>query len=182
MEIIPIYPPHIYSIQYEGADENEFDRLFSLWNDMNYLTDFMNQNREYLQDPTWRRMSEPENAALQVLNEATDLEDLFDELNENTSNNEVPDFDSHFKYLEGKYKCEIVRPPMKSYGTGRPSLLRIYAIKLQPNLFIITRGGIKLARTIQDSPDLRDHVLQNIEKVRQYLRTHGIVDSNDLEY
>ena len=64
---------------------------------------------------------------------------------------------------------------MKSYGTGRPSFLRMYAIKLKNNLYVITGGGIKLADTIQDSPDL-----QNIDKVRAWLIQNGIIDEQDL--
>lgn len=69
---------------------------------------------------------------------------------------------------------------MKSYGIVRPSLLRMYAIKLDPNSYLITGGGIKLGDTIQNSPDLKDHVLQNIDKVKTWLKQNGISDSNDL--
>ena len=69
---------------------------------------------------------------------------------------------------------------MKSYGTGRPSFLRMYAIKLKSNLYVITGGGIKLADKIQDSPDLQKHVLQNIDKVRTWLIQNGIIDAQDL--
>jgi hypothetical protein len=70
---------------------------------------------------------------------------------------------------------------MKSYGTFRPSLLRIYAIKMEANTYLITGGGIKLADTIQNSPDLKDHILQDIDLVRDYLKRNGIMDSDDIE-
>ena len=70
--------------------------------------------------------------------------------------------------------------PMKSYGLGIPSLLRIYAIKIAANVYVITGGGIKLARTIQDSPGLKDSVIQGIDKVRSFLRSEAIIDANDL--
>ncbi len=117
----------------------------------------------------------------QVLQEARDLEDLFYELYDNTINGQENNFDSHFHYLEGKYKYEFERPPMKSYGTNRPSLLRLYAIKMGTNTYLITGGGIKLAEKIQDSPDLKNHVLSNIDRVRQFLKTNGIIDSDDME-
>ena len=80
-----------------------------------------------------------------------------------------------------KYKYEIKLVPTKSYGTGNPSFLRIYAIKMGKNTYLITGGGIKLADTIQNSPDLKDHVLQNIDRVRKFLIENGIWDSDDLE-
>lgn len=70
---------------------------------------------------------------------------------------------------------------MKSYGPNSPSLLRMYAIKMEDNVYLITGGGIKLADTIQNSPGLKDHVLQNIDRVKRYLKEEGIIDSEDME-
>lgn len=68
-----------------------------------------------------------------------------------------------------------------NYGTIKPSLLRMYAIKMSANVYLITGGGIKLADTIQNSPGLKDRVLQDIDKVRTFLKENGIWDSDDLE-
>ncbi len=38
-----------------------------------------------------------------------------------------------------------------------------------------------MADTIQNSPDLKEHVLNNIDKVRQFLKANGIMDSDDME-
>lgn len=182
MEIVQIYKePYIFSIKYDDEDENEFDRLFDQWNDMGYVAQFFDLYQDYLKTPFWQNALQPEEAARQVIQEAADLEDLFDELYQNTLNGEEADFDSHFCFLDGKYKCEFDRPPMKSYGTRRPSFLRIYAIKMQDNTYLITGGGIKLAEKIQDSPELKDHVLSNIDKVRKFLIENGIMDSDDLK-
>jgi hypothetical protein len=183
LEIIAIdrFKPYIYSIQYDDVEESEFERLFQQWNDMGYVMRFFDTYQEFLKSPIWQNISEPEDAARQVLQEAIDLEDLFDELYDNTVKGEAKDFDSHFHYLEGKYKYELERPPMKSYGTERPSLLRIYAIKMGVNTYLITGGGIKLADSIQNSPELKDHVLKNIDRVREFLKANGIIDSDDME-
>ena len=181
LEIESIYPSYLYSIKYDRWDENEFDRLFLLWNDVDAVAQFMEDNSNFLKNDFWRDKIEPEDAARQVRNEAESLEIRFDELNENTSIGQKPDFDTHFQYLEGKYKYVLEWQPMKSYGTFRPSLLRIYAIKMEANTYLITGGGIKLADTIQNSPDLKDHILQDIDLVRDYLKRNGIMDSDDIE-
>ena len=49
------------------------------------------------------------------------------------------------------------------------------------NTYLITGGGIKLAEKIQDSPDLKNHVLSNIDRVRQFLKANGIIDNDDME-
>jgi hypothetical protein len=181
LEIVSIYPPYIYSVRYDRWDENEFDRLFQLWNDVGAVAQFIRDNSHWLKTPFWLDKIEPEDATRQVLDEAESLETLFDVLNENTSKGQKPDFDSHFQYLDGKYKFVLEWQPMKSYGTSRPSLLRIYAIKMAANTYLITGGGIKLADTIQNSPDLKDHIIQDIDVVRTYLKENGIMDSDDME-
>ena len=181
MRVIDIYPPYIYSIHYDDEDECEFYRLFDLWNDVGYLVNFMMNNKAYLQSPIWRRIPEPEDAARQVLTEAADLEDYFKILNNNVTEGNKPDFDSYFRILNGrKYEYEFQYTPMKAYGLAHPSLLRLYAIKLQDNLYVITGGGIKLADSIQNSPDLREHVLQNIDRVLEFLKFYNIIDTDDL--
>lgn len=181
MDIVTIYEGHLYSIQYDEKDENEFDRLFDEWNDVEAVLQFMVQHKAFLKNKIWSRVVELEDAARQVLNEAEYLENRFDELNENTIKGKIPDFDSHFKYLDGPvYYSEWKQTPMKSYGNGRPSFLRIYAIKLEPNVYVVTGGGIKLADSIQNSPDLQDHVFCNIKMVRDWLKRCGITDHNDI--
>lgn len=179
MEIEEIYKPYIYSIKYNGQELSEFDRLFDAWNDITEVVEFMQAHQAYLNDPVWCEQYTPTSAARKVRDEAIELEDLFYNLCKNTDQGKTPDFDSHFKFLGGKYQVyEYI--PMKSYGTGRPSFLRMYAIKLKNNLYVITGGGIKLADTIQDSPDLQNHVIQNIDKVRAWLIQNGIMDEQDL--
>ena len=179
MEIEEIYKPNIYSIKYNGQELCEFDRLFDAWNDITEVVEFMQAHQAYLNNPVWGEQYTPISAARKVRDEAIELEDLFYNLCKNTDQGKTPDFDSYFKFLGGKYHVyEYI--PMKSYGTGRPSFLRIYAIKLKNNLYVITGGGIKLADTIQDSPDLQNHVIQNIDKVRAWLIQNGIMDEQDL--
>lgn len=93
---------------------------------------------------------------------------------------EKPSFDEYFHFLDGKYKCLWTLEPMKSYGTNRPSLLRLYAIKLGPNCYLIVYGGIKLGDTIQNSPVLKDKVFNKIDNVLNYLEANGIEDSADI--
>lgn len=181
MEIIALFEPYIYSIRYDGQEQNEFDRLMSEWNDISQLLTFLENNRESLRANVWKEIDEPFKAARQVLDEAAALEELFERLYEHTQEGKTPDFDSHFQYLDGKYKYEIKYQPMKSYGQGTPSLLRIYAIKMDDNIYLITGGGVKLGSSIQNSPGLKDHVLQNIDNVRAWLRQNGIIDGDDLK-
>ena len=180
MEIIAIFEPYIYSIKYEGKTENEFDRLLAEWNDVESVTNFLEENRSFLKTEIWKAVPNPESAAHQVMDEAAALEMLFNELAQLTVQGKEPDFDSQFKFLDGKYKFEMEYVPMKSYGTQNPSLIRLYAIKMAPNTYLITGGGIKLADTIQNSPGLKEYVIQDIDRVRTWLKMNGILDAEDM--
>lgn len=179
MEIEEIYPPYIYSIKYDGEDANEFERLFEDWRDMDGVIGFFEKNKDYLKSKAWSAVCEPEAAAYQVFEEADDLEILFRELYFNAKEESKPDFDSHFKFLDGKYKFEFEYVPMKSYGTESPSFIRLYAIKMGTNRYIIIGGGIKLCKTIQESPYLKDRIIQDIDKVRSWLRCNGIYEEDE---
>ena len=82
--------------------------------------------------------------------------------------------------ISGKYKCLWSLEPVKSYGPYSPSLLRLYAIKLDSNCYLIVYGGIKLGSTIQESPVLKDKVFNKIDAVLTFLKINGITESNDL--
>ena len=48
MEIITIFALHdqaLYSVKYSGQTFDEFDRLFDLWQDIQYLEDFFENNK-----------------------------------------------------------------------------------------------------------------------------------------
>ena len=180
MEIEAIYEPYLYSIKYDGKDKNEFYLLFDAWKDITEVVEFMRTHQEYLNNPIWGDECTPENAARKVRDEARELARILRDLYYQTERGEKPDYDSHFQFLDGEYKYVILYVPMKSYGTSNPSFLRIYAIKLQSNTFLITGGGIKLAKKIQDAPELQDHVIRNIDEVREWLISNGVADAEDL--
>ncbi len=184
MEIVSIYDEWLYSIQFDEEDLNEYVRIFKEWHNLDYLVRFFSDNSDFINTPFWKNAgldpSAPEFSALRVLEEAEELEAYISELVSNMNLGEKPDFDEYFHFLDGKYKCLWTLEPMKSYGTGMPSLLRLYAIKIDSNCYLIVYGGIKLGATIQDSPVLKDNVFKKIDEVLCYLRVNGIADSDDI--
>ena len=81
-----------------------------------------------------------------------------------------------FRPLENSRASEMLLGREK----GRPnrrSWLRLYAIKLNVGIYIITGGAIKLTRTMQE----REHTLQELEKmekVRNFLIREGVFDED----
>jgi len=55
--------------------------------------------------------------------------------------------------------------------------LRIYAIKIDINCFVITGGAIKMSQAMQDHSCTREE-LKKIEKARDYLKENGVFDED----
>ena len=100
---------------------------------------------------------------------------------DNAKNGETPDFESYFQPLEGKYIYEWKLIPMKGYGTGKPTFIRLYAIRMEENCYLVVYGGLKLADTIQNSPVLKTEVFKRIDQTLAYLKREGITEQEDLK-
>lgn len=59
--------------------------------------------------------------------------------------------------------------------SGHDSWLRIYALKFEPNAYLITGGAIKLTHLMEDREHTRQELL-NLEFVRRTLLEEGVVD------
>ena len=55
--------------------------------------------------------------------------------------------------------------------------LRIYAIKIDENCFLITGGAIKMSQKMQDHPDSNNE-LSKINKAKEYLKDNDVVDED----
>ena len=162
----------------------KYHRIFREWHDLDYLVSFFTENKDYVNTEFWINAgidpNDPEKSAERVIDEADSLESYIGQLAANCSEGLKPDFDEYFHFLGGKYKCLWSLEPMKSYGTSSPSLLRLYAIKIDVNCYLIVYGGIKLGDTIQNSPVLKDKVFSKIDAVLHFLKANGITDSEDI--
>lgn len=183
VEIVEVYKDWLYSISFDEEDLNEYHRVFREWHDLDYLVRFFSEHRDFVDSDFWKNAGldpdNPEQSAERVINEADNLETYIGQLVANCSNGVKPDFDEYFHFLGGKYKCLWSLEPVKSYGTDSPSLLRLYAIKIDANCYLIVYGGIKLGDTIQNSPVLKDKVFSKIDSVMSFLKANGITESED---
>ena len=97
MEIVEIIPPYLYSVKYDDEQLDEYHRMFRDWHEVGYLAEFFRLNADYLQQPFWKGyFAEPEDAAKDVIVDATALERHLNQLAENADNGETPDFESYF--------------------------------------------------------------------------------------
>ena len=179
MNIVPLFPPYLFSTQYgDGDNPDEYHRLLFLWQDIDYLLDFFEKHAPAMNVDFWGSLVDPERTADRTIDEAFDLEDYIKELCRNTAHGQKPDFDEFFKPLDGEFGYIYFQIPMKAYGTQNPSLLRLYAIKLKSNCYLITGGGIKYCRKMEQSSELQAEI-EKIKQVRSFLQKLGIEDEED---
>ena len=117
-------------------------------------------------------VTETEAYANRVIEETLEPEEYFEELIDNTQNRIRPSLNEHFITLEGFEKKEM--PAVKSYGLMHPSLIRVYAIEMTKQCYIIFHSGIKIGRNLSQSPGLKDIVLKKARALITFLNEKGI--------
>ncbi|MCC8119598.1 MAG: hypothetical protein LIP09_12745 [Bacteroidales bacterium] len=59
MEIKNIYHNRIFSIQFDGSDMDEYNLAFSLWRDIEYLSNYFERNFGVIDKDFWRENNIP---------------------------------------------------------------------------------------------------------------------------
>jgi hypothetical protein len=168
------------SIKYTDEPLNAFDHCFSLWSDVEYLENFFETNKADLSRDIWQL--DVFDAVVRILEEANEFkQDMLYYAEQGKSKGE--------KHLDGyifrslhKDILSNTRIQSKAYGTENGhSMLRIYAIRLGENAYIVTGGTIKLTKKMQE----REHTSRELDKLNlaaSYLKNLGIEDDSDFGY
>lgn len=162
----------LWAVRYESEDLNELERVFTQWNDTGWLLQFFSDNFEDL--VSYFKVTKLDEAVYDTMEDSDALECLIMDISPEANLDEL------FRPLENGRSTEMLLGKEKARLRNRPrhaSWLRIYAIKLNPGIYVITGGAIKLTRTMQE----REHTLkelEKLEKVRQYLVACGVVDDD----
>jgi hypothetical protein len=179
LEIITIFAqdnPVLLSSKYEEDVKPEFEALFEKWQDVNYLFDFFNQNKADLKSGFYGNI-EIEEAVLETLKDGNKLESKIRNLAIKSINGGEIGLDNMFQNLYPNERAvELILS--KGYGNNlhrNTSWLRIYAIKLESNCYVVTGGMIKLTNRME----VREHgrlELNKLKRTRDYLRENGLLD------
>ncbi len=164
MKFVTIFAGKLFSFHYEGERLDEYSRLRDRWNDPEYVFDFAEKNEEQI-----TRMGYSTDTFVEhVLSDAEKLEDLLLEYENDDSSIDfcfqpLHDQESMCKRLSlQKKKCKF---------------LRLYAIRIDKDCFVITGGAIKITRTMQEHPDT-DRELQKLNHCRNFLQLNGVFDND----
>lgn len=163
MKIVAIFDTRLFSFRFKNEKENELKRLLTVWNDPQYLIKFLT---EHQQDAP--KESNILQLANQLSEDANTIDDYFHDLAINPKGN----FELFFKQLDNnEYQIKDL-----SKRKGRKNYLRLYAIKIDTNCFVITGGAIKFTHKMQDRKHTQKE-LQKLDACRQFLKQDGVYDS-----
>ena len=160
MKIVSIFAEKLFAFHYEGELLHEYSRLLELWNDPEYVFDFAEKNEDYIEQLGYS----PDYFIESVLSDAELLEDLLLDYEHNDLI-----IDGCFQPLYNEeYQCRIL-----SLQKKKCKLLRLYAIRIDTNCFVITGGAIKITRTMQQHPDTNKE-LQKLNRCKSYLQSKDV--------
>ncbi len=161
----------LWAVHFADEELNELDRAFTQWNDAVWLLDFFRKNFQDL--VSYFKITKLDEAVYDTMEDSDRLECLILDLRPETNLDDV------FRPLENNRASEMKLGREKARLKDCPkhaSWLRIYAIKLNPGVYVVT-GAIKLTRTMQE----REHTLKELvkmEKVRQFFVANNVIDND----
>lgn len=166
MNIVRIFAEqlNLFAFRFKGEKMNELGRLLSLWNDISYLHEFITNNKSDV----------PKNVSIstlvfQLIEDANNIDETIIEI----SSNPKRSFEEFFKPLNNQ-EYQIME---LSKQKGRRNYLRLYAIKIDDNCFVITGGAIKFHHLNKDRPHTQKE-MQKIDRCRDYLKDSGVFDAD----
>lgn len=163
MKIVAIFDTRLSSIRYNDEKENELKRLLTEWNDPQYLIKFLTEHHN--DAPKGSNILQLAN---QISDDANTIDDDLDTLGSNAKGN----FELFFKQL---YNNEYQTKDL-SKRKGRKNYLRLYALKIDTNCFMITGGAIKFTHEMRDRKHTQKE-LQKLDACRQFLKQNGVYDA-----
>lgn len=164
----------LWSIHLNGEPQNEFDKFFDLMDDLNWLDDFFASNEADLYSGYFGPVA-IDSAVLRTMDEADEMEDTL----HNYSKRGFAGSSNLQHLFKPLYNLEYsIVVHQKSKVRIRKGWLRVYAIRLAENCFVVTGGAIKLTAGMK-----REHLqneLRKLELTKTFLRKNGINSPEDL--
>ena len=167
MKIVTIFAHHLYAFSFKDKTD-ELNRLYDFWTNQKLLRDYFEKNNSVLEFEN----IDIEEAISETIENA---ELLFELLSEHKN-----DLDRLFEALSTKENDSKFLHKQKS----RRKWLRLYAIKIESNYYVITGRAIKQSQTMQQHPDTNEES-KKLESCRNYLIDNHVFDAdsfNDFLY
>ena len=174
MKIICTFVPCLYAFKYDEDSLDELERVFDEWADPMFLNDFFEKNKKDITISI-------EEAIIKVNSEAIFLRNKLIKL----ANKNPNELNQLFKNLDNNETTAKELSRQKAPNRW----LRLYAIRIDKNNYVITGGTIKLdggniksnnLYRMQDRPHTNDELIK-INKCRDYLKNEGVIDNYNFQ-
>lgn len=165
----------LWAVRYDDCLDNVLDSILGQWNDVVWLRNFFKANLEDL--TSYFKITDVNQAIYDTIDDSERLQCLIMDISPEAN------LDKLFRPLDNSRTSEMILGKEKARlhdSQKHASWLRIYAIKLDPGIYVITGGAIKLTRTMQE----REHTLVELarmEKVRRFMLDNNIVDKDSFD-
>lgn len=183
MEIVNIFAlvkHKLLTVQFEPNDCDEFTLAFRNWNDTEYLEEFFENNKKDLQSGFYGEIT-IEDAIFSTIKEATKFETYIRRIariGKFKTENSLQDL--VFNPLH-KNDQNYILQESKAYGANNKSWLRIYAIRITSECFLVTGSAIKLTAKMSE----REHTAIELTKLKitaAYLKENHLLEEDDFGY
>jgi hypothetical protein len=166
MKIVPIFAPNLFAFQFADEHENELQKVYELWNDPELLTEFLLANKS-----DWPRGKTLNQLRDEIQENAEKFEDKIKEYSEKQN----PRLDELFVPLINSEFRTVLLSKRKGKNSKKEDYLRIYALKIESNLYVITGGAIKFTHLMEERKHT-DYELKKLERFRNFLKENGVSD------
>lgn len=169
MEIVEIVEGSLYVIKWQEGNMHSLDEMADKLSDAEWLYDYFEENKSKL---SYYRGITVGKAARKTIIEGDELlQKLLDFAN--FEGNDALDDLFQPLHKEEAYSHPRFYTDYKAKGFKAP-WVRLYAVKCDNNLYVITGYGIKLVRKMQDDEYLRNE-LKKLENATDYLKEIGLL-------
>lgn len=161
---------HLWAVKQPDKETDELTDLFNRWNNAEYLLNFFMRNYEDLK--SYFHIERISDAIADTFDDADALEEMILEFPYTENLDEI----FHPLDTTDANEASLSRNKARNWDRERhASWLRVYAIRIEPNIYIVTGGAIKLTRTMQE----REHTQRELDKLnccKNYLKSNGVFD------
>jgi hypothetical protein len=162
MKIVSIFALRLFALHYSCEEDDEYNRLIEQWTSPKYLIDFANANG-LINTPKFVE---------ERIEDAEQIIDIIDEIE-----NSGLKLETYFRALNDNEIGYTILSLQKgkTYHLKRKNNLRLYAIKIDDDCFIITGGAIKMSQKMQDHNDTLVE-LKKLNKAKDYFVANDVHD------
>lgn len=180
VDIFAIIENKLLSVQFEPKDCDEFTLAFRNWNDTEYLEEFFENNKKDLQSGFYGAIS-IEEAIFSTINEAAVFEEKIRRIAKIGKFKSGDSLQDLVFYPLHKNDQNYKLQESKAYGTSDKSWLRLYAVRISPECFVVSGSAIKLTESMNG----QKHTLIELDKLKAtaaYLKENGLLEDDDFGY